>query len=129
MLMMMIFAVAQKGERNVSDLLIKKGKMPKDCPMCPMAHWNKLDELTGCEIVPGKRYAMTKDPGYADSSSRPDWCPLVEIPPHGDLIDRDEIAKQIQCLLEHPSDLVNGQWIKNTIRQIPTIIEAEVEHE
>lgn len=58
---------------------IKGMSMPRDCPMCPMAHYNKLDEFTGCEIVPGKKYEMMR-PEYANSDCRPDWCPLIEVP-------------------------------------------------
>lgn len=50
--------------------------MPKDCPMCPMAHYNKLDEFTGCEVVPYKKYAVQMDKAYAESTCRPDWCPI-----------------------------------------------------
>lgn len=53
--------------------------MPADCPECPMAHWNKLDEFTGCEAVSGKKYAIN-DKEYAESSCRPSWCPLRPIP-------------------------------------------------
>ena len=49
--------------------------MPKDCPYCPMAHWNKLDEFTGCDAVGDKKYAII-DEEYAKSSCRPSWCPL-----------------------------------------------------
>lgn len=63
-------------------------EMPKDCPMCPMSHWNSYDEFTGCEVVAGKKYAATTDTEYMESTSRPDWCPLVSVPPHhGPLID------------------------------------------
>ena len=54
-------------------------KMPKDCPQCLMANYNVLDQFTGCNAVPGKKFAMTKEPGYADTSERPGWCPLVEV--------------------------------------------------
>lgn len=47
--------------------------------MCPLAHYNRLDLFTGCDIVSGRRYAM-QDETYAQSSVRPDWCPLIEIP-------------------------------------------------
>lgn len=53
--------------------------MPDDCPVCPMAHWNKLDEFTGCEAVSGKKYAIN-DKEYAESSCRPSWCPLRPFP-------------------------------------------------
>lgn len=64
--------------------------------MCPLAHYNKLDQFTGCDVVGGRRYAI-QDETYAQSSMRPDWCPLIEIPePHGDLIDRDVLAERMK---------------------------------
>ena len=59
------------------SILIKDMEMPKDCPMCPMAHYDALNHFRGCEVVPGKRHAMN-DPNYANTSTRPDWCPLIE---------------------------------------------------
>lgn len=47
--------------------------------MCPMSHWNKSDNFTGCEVVPGKKYEMLHSLEYAESSGRPDWCPLINI--------------------------------------------------
>ena len=63
----------------MADILIKGMEMPKDCPMCPLAHWNKLDMLTGCEL--GHRYVPKGDADYWQSDVRPDWCPLAELPP------------------------------------------------
>lgn len=54
--------------------------MPKDCIYCPVAHYNKLDEFTGCDIVGGKKYAMTTEKGYKETSCRPSWCPLKPLP-------------------------------------------------
>lgn len=94
------------------SILIKGIEMPKDCPFCPMAHWDKLDTFKGCEITPGKRFAVIEDKEYAESSTRPDWCPLTEVPePHGDLIDRDAL----------PTSRVEWEDIVNA----PTIIPAE----
>lgn len=59
-------------------MIIADIPMPMNCPMCPMSHWNKLDEFTGCDVVNGKKYAMN-DPEYAKSSARPEWCPLREV--------------------------------------------------
>ena len=64
------------------NVLIRGARMPLDCPMCPMAHFDVPGRFRGCEIVPGKKHAM-EDPLYADSSGRPDWCPLIEIPEQG----------------------------------------------
>ena len=57
-------------------MLIVDMPMPEDCVYCPMSHWNKIDEFTGCEVAPGKLYAATKDKEYAESVGRPDWCPI-----------------------------------------------------
>ena len=54
--------------------------MPKYCPSCPVAHYNKLDEFTGCDIVGGKRYAITTEKGYKDTNYKPGWCPLRPLP-------------------------------------------------
>ena len=64
------------------SILIKGMEMPKDCPMCPMSHWNAGGSFTGCDVVGGKRYAMD-DEEYRNSSTRPVWCPLVTVPEHG----------------------------------------------
>ena len=58
--------------------------MPKDCMYCPVAHYNKLDEFTGCDIVSGKKYAMATDEDYKESI-RASWCPLKPIPQKKDI--------------------------------------------
>ena len=57
-------------------VLIKDMLMPKDCVFCPMAHWNKLDEITGCEITIGKKYVDKTDRDFWYGDGRPKWCPL-----------------------------------------------------
>ncbi len=110
------------------SVLIRGMKMPKDCPMCPFAHWTKVtDEFTGCDIVGGKKYARIKDKEYANSSTRPDWCPLVELPEkHGDLIDRDALP------FEYVQEVgLEGQMhcvVRSLpIKEAPVVIEAEGE--
>lgn len=99
------------------SVIVKGMKMPKDCPMCPMSHWTKAsDEFTGCDVVSGKRYEMSKSKEYRESVTRPDWCPLVELPEkHGRLIDEGFLAS---------SGYVYGS-IKPLINAAPTILEAE----
>ena len=52
-------------------------------------------------------------------------CPLIPIPKHGRLIDEDTFKDSLSDLLRFPSNLVNGQWIVNTILEQPTVIPAE----
>ena len=102
------------------SVLINGMKMPKDCPYCKMAYYNASDEFTGCAVVPDKRYAMHNDAVYAKSTQRPDWCPLVEIPAHGRLIDADALLKKT---INNP--LHAPYIVEKDIRDIPTVIEAE----
>lgn len=73
------------------SVLIKGMKMPEDCPKCPLSHWNKLDQLTGCELV--RRYVPESESSYWQSDKRPEWCPLVGLPDHGNLVDMDEFSR------------------------------------
>ena len=108
------------------SILIEGMAMPKNCLYCPMSHWNKLDEITGCEIVIGKKYVDKSDTGFWQED-RPKWCPLVEIPKHGRLIDADELLKQSYRIDDSATlsarDVVNVEEIDDA----PTIIEGDTE--
>ena len=101
-------------------------EMPKDCPMCPFAHYDIFNTFCGCDITRGKRWAMKNDKDYAESSTRPDWCPLIEVPePHGDLIDRDKLrAKEFI----HNGDAY-AVVMSRDIRNAPTVIPESEEGE
>lgn len=79
--------------------LIVEMEMPKDCPMCPLAHYNKLDEFTGCEVAPFKRYAVKTDKAYAESDCRPDWCPIK-----GELHDKHGEWIEVHDWLQIPQE-------------------------
>ena len=112
------------------SVLIRGRKLPKDCPRCPMAHYNAISQFTGCEIVSGKRFAVSDDKEYASSSCRPEWCPLIEIPPHGRLIDADELRRShcLECSF-YPDNCLGDDCDADSVYHIDhakTIIEAEV---
>lgn len=104
-------------------------EMPKDCPMCPLAHYSTLGCFMGCNITPGKRYAMAHDKEYAESSTRPEWCPLSEVPtPHGRLIEEPRYFKYNGLVYISPFDFVGiAKYFLDQCKDIPTIIEAEEE--
>lgn len=67
-------------------------------------------------------------------SGRLDTCPLIELPDHGDLIDRDEFRKTMyHDTFETDSDLQkweSGCWIRykmfeRNIKSAPVVIPAE----
>ena len=67
------------------SILIKGMKMPSCCMFCPISN------SSGCGLM-NPPVLMTSKEMLAD---RPDWCPLIEIPPHN-LIDRETALKSIE---------------------------------
>ena len=61
-------------------IAIKNMEMLHDCPMCPMSHWAYNGDFTGCNVAGGKRHIRKSDREFWESSSRPDWCPLTDLP-------------------------------------------------
>lgn len=106
------------------SILIKGREMPENCQECVCLN----DEYFYCQAV-GRQ---PQDENVI--SRRPDWCPLVWVPPHGRLIDADELQR-------HFERMANEEWNKNiavsaascfddaavTVEDAPTIIEAEEE--
>lgn len=77
------------------SVLINGMQMPKCCYGCPffkqVDYWNKsgeIDVLSKCKRT--GEFTWESANGYLPN------CPLVPIPPHGDLIDRDAMIADIQ---------------------------------
>ena len=87
------------------SILIKGIKPPKSCYTC--SWYNKVQ----CPVNDGKCYYRT---------TRHPSCPLIELPPHGRLIDADELVR-----------IWTGAKFYGNIKPIvdarPTVIEAEGE--
>ena len=65
----------------MSDILIKGMEMPKCCDECPMSQLINDNQYAYCHLLKeGTKVGyMLRD------------CPLVEVPPHGRLIDADAL--------------------------------------
>ena len=89
------------------SILIKNMVLPRSCVTCPLAHWNKVDELTGCEIVIGKKHVPKEDKEFWASAERPEWCPLIGMEPEQALIMDErhchECAWRSQCANARPA--------------------------
>ncbi len=108
-------------------LYIRGMEMPKNCDVCPLIA--EADDYHVCYI--NEQFIPWEWVGEHSSEQRhpkPSWCPLVEIPPHGRLIDAD-------VLMENEENIsFKDEWhmtvteafvsVKN-IAHAPTIIEAE----
>lgn len=104
------------------SILIKGMDMPQGCNDCPLAGDFK------CNLMPSipalcKEYDMAVQNG-----KRLNNCPLVEIPPHGRLIDADAGAKRGWTISRtysvSPTEMVYEAKTM-TDEVLPTIIEAE----
>lgn len=97
----------------MADLLIKGMEMPTSCAKCPCGD----DESRYCRVVNN----------YIPMLGKPSWCPLVEVPPHGRLIDEDLLIADIR---ENSASYFADDFADEWTSKQPTVIEAsEVEHE
>lgn len=72
------------------SVLIKGMEMPDRCFACPMC------DTDCCGVSKGPYIEYREVDVDIAIDHRPDWCPLVPVPNHGDLIDRDELEKDIE---------------------------------
>ena len=97
------------------SVLIKGMGMPicRTCPVCDEKLFGNYCRITK-EIV-------------SFGFERGEKCPLIELQPHGRLVDADELMKPKNQYYEYAAD----EWYVRvrTIESAPTILEAEVEEE
>jgi hypothetical protein len=108
-----------KGVEEMS-IYIKGMEMPKGCFECPFKHrgFNGSETVHYC-------YAICKE--VSDDGDIDADCPLIPVPPHGDLIDRDALPWEKQGLmLTDPDEWGLKAW---DIEHAPTIIPAGEEGE
>lgn len=111
------------------SVIIKGATMPGTCVDCPLFR----ESAYGFDLCKGKGIGFVAEDAKWLDATRPDWCPLVELPEkHGRLIDADDMERFM-------SDTVQGdirqypysdtlwdmafKWIDSR----PTIVEAEGE--
>lgn len=92
------------------SILVKGMEMPKTCTMC----WFS-------PICPVWVKEVSRHKGY--DYRLPD-CPLVEVPPHGRLIDGEKAKEELRRA-EALTRAFGYHNVIDTISEVPTIIEAE----
>lgn len=99
------------------NILIKGMKMPSSCESCPCKTADAFGGL-GCQAT-----------GYIPlrkvNQDRPDWCPLVEVPPHGDLIDRSKLAWTPIDITDLPFGECLPVYLKEDVDNAPIVVESE----
>ena len=122
------------------SILIRDMKMPRGCYQCVfMTHceecegWSNHCILDEDEHGFGNHYFSDIDWKYPIvPMERPSWCPLIGLPPHGDLIDRDalniDISQSVRFSIakNRPSAEMRGAFkVLDRLAIAPTIIEEE----
>lgn len=111
------------------SILIKDMNMPTSCDDCPLIA--EADDYHVCYIneqfIP---WEWIDEHSAEQKHPRPSWCPLVEIPPHGRLIDADAIAEEIiKNIKQYAYEADGGYYLAEdaleSVQFAPTIIEAE----
>jgi hypothetical protein len=95
-------------------IYIEGMKMPKSCGYCPLRH----EARDGDECYLGA--------SLTEYQKRPDDCPLVPVPPHGRLIDADELCNRLEKAGKIKPYLESGLNVAISFAlTAPTIIPAE----
>ena len=107
------------------SILIRGMEMPTSCRACHLKI--NCEDCEGLECVCAPLHQQI---GYLDdllTDKRRDDCPLVPVPPHGDLIDRDAL---LDTATIHWSQTTNESCFPiDEIENAPTIIPASEENE
>ena len=101
---------------------IKGMKMPETCDECPCHHYHSAGKYV-CEATP-----MFYPWNLANTKGiRKEWCPLVELPPHGRMIDADVLTERLVQGLNNSLGQAHAyyKFAKACVKEAPTIIEAE----
>ena len=104
----------------MSEYIIRTDKPIECCAECPIRH---SQGSAWCQ------YLMKWTPDKEEIERLPD-CPLVELPPHGKLIDADLAEEVMREVGKIHTSLQQRSMIKvaiNTLKSAPIILEASEE--
>lgn len=96
------------------SILIKGVEMPKSCNECPFGKEKQFDFGIVCTLLNGTTLDVTSRPKGI--------CPLVPVPPHGRLIDADELYDSMMMAM-----VMTGYQVRALIEIdfAPTIVPAD----
>ena len=99
----------------MADILIRGMEMPERCEKCRFC--KRWEEGIYC--------GATATPILGHGNARLNNCPLIEVPPHGRLIDADELKKH----KKHSEEFAENIVAVAQIDWIPTVIPADKDGE
>ena len=102
------------------SVYIKGMEMPKSCFSCPM------NDTDCCGISRGSYIEYREVDVDVAINGRPEWCPLIPVPDHGDLIDRTTVKDYwLYADWDTGMDLGKEKNAFAVINSVPTIIPGE----
>lgn len=110
------------------SVLIKGMLMPKNCRECRFKDYVFTTGVTWCGV---DCVVLARNFEAIGFDGRPDWCPLVDLGKHGDLIDRDKVIPKLKFINEAEHQIYGRESWGFTAKCIqavddaPTVIEAE----
>lgn len=96
----------------MSDVLVKGMKLPRSC-------FNEQEGYCTFHLLTYIRFSLTGSKCL--ESRRPKDCPLVEVPSHGDLIDRQKALEMLPHITERGFD---EDVVSSILLSVPTVLEA-----
>ena len=110
-------------------------EMPENCFECELKtapgenYWICAGKKKHIPI-PSELKNLCDETGAEPIFQPPDFCPLIEIPPHGRLIDADALDKQIynDIPLKVFGNIARMAEMRNIVFNAPTIIPAGEEN-
>lgn len=100
------------------SVLIKNMKIPKNCDDCPM--FDDHYDYPYCNIT-----STCQGYKWSPLDQRMSNCPLIEIPPHGRLIDVDTLINDGFYTIVRYTGEIPYAFTAMRIADAPTIIEAD----
>lgn len=103
------------------SVLIKGMEMPKSCVECPCCRHDNWNGATAHQCNVSLITFGAEDEKWL-YNTRPNWCPLVKIPPHGRLIAANLLKAEFTGNFRYAYETA---LVKAIIDSSPTVIEAE----
>ena len=119
----------------MSDILIKGMEMPTSCIECPCCRHDNWNGETAHQCNVSFITFGAEDENWI-YNTRPNWCPLTELPPHGRLGDLDELWDRMYNYIDNEGAkmpfgdndfMIHRDSACELIEDTPTVIEAEGE--
>ena len=107
----------------MADLLIRNMKIPKTCQDCMIEQHE--EDWYGDEFSHECAFIYKGYTRECRRDGRLKECPLIEVPSHGDLIDKKELAKELQLMYENAlnwflkaEDAEDGAYARGVVRAL-----------